>query len=64
MHWFYMWLVSKYNPMGAETIGRGMFHEGNNYWSKYQEEVADLKANLGSIASTGESTNFIRNGWV
>ena len=54
----------KYNPMGAETIGRGMFHEGNNYWSKYQEEVADLKANLGSIASTGESTNFIRNGWV
>ena len=50
--------------MGAETIGRGMFHEGNNYWSKYQEEVADLKANLGSIASTGETTNFIRNGWV
>ena len=54
----------RYNPMGAETIGRGMFHEGNNYWSKYQEEVADLKANLGSIASTGETTNFIRNGWV
>lgn len=54
----------KYNPMGAETIGRGMFHEGNNYWSKYQEEVNDLKANLGSIASTGETTNFIRNGWV
>lgn len=54
----------KYNPMGAETIGRGMFHEGNNYWSKYQEEVNELKANLGSIASTGETTNFIRNGWV
>lgn len=54
----------RYNPMGAETIGRGMFHEGNNYWSKYQEEVADLKANLGSIASTGETTNFTRNGWV
>ncbi len=54
----------KYNPMGAETIGRGMFHEGNNYWSKYTEECNDLKANLGSIASTGETTNFQRNGWV
>lgn len=54
----------RYNPMGAETIGRGMFHEGNNYWSKYQEEVEDLKANLGSIASIGETTNFIRNGWA
>lgn len=54
----------KYNPMGSETIGRGMFHEGNNYWSKYQEECNELKANLGSIASTGETTNFQRNGWV
>lgn len=54
----------KYNPMGSETIGRGMFHEGNNYWSKYQEECNDLKGNLGSIASTGETTNFQRNGWV
>lgn len=54
----------RHNPMGAETIGRSMFHEGNNYWSKYQEECADLKASLGSIASTGENTNFIRNGWV
>ena len=54
----------KYNPKGAETIGRGMFHEGNNYWSKYIEECNDLKANLGSIASTGETTNFERNGWA
>ena len=54
----------KYNPMGSETIGRGMFHEGNNYWSKYQEEINDLKNNLGSIASMGETTNSIRNGWV
>lgn len=61
-----VWYVAsrKYNPMGAETIGRGMFHEGNNYWSKYIEECNDLKANLGSIASTGETTNFQRNGWV
>lgn len=54
----------KYNPMGAETIGRGMFHEGNNYWTKYQEECNDLKANLGSIASTGETTSFQRGGWA
>lgn len=54
----------KYNPMGSETIGRGMFHEGNNYWSKYQAELAELKANLGSIGSTGETTNFYRGGWV
>lgn len=54
----------KYNPMGAETIGKGMFHEGNNYWSKYLAEVAELKANLGSISSMGETTNFYRNGWV
>lgn len=54
----------KYNPKGAETIGRGMFHEGNNYWGKYKEECDELKANLGSIASMGETTNFIRNGWA
>lgn len=57
-------VTRKYNPKGAETIGRGMFHEGNNYWTKFIEEIADLKANLGSIASTGESTNFNRNGWA
>lgn len=61
-----VWYVAsrKFNPNGAETIGRGMFHEGNNYRAMYNEEVASLKAQLGSIASTGESTNFERNGWV
>ena len=54
----------KYNPKGAETIGRGMFHEGNNYWSKYQEECNDLRNNLGNIASTGSTSNFERGGWV
>lgn len=54
----------KFNPMGAETIGRGMFHEGNNYWTKYQEEIQTLKANMASIGSTGENTNFQRGGWV
>lgn len=54
----------KYNPMGSETIGRGMFHEGNNYWSKYQAELNELKANYASIASQGASTGFERGGWA
>lgn len=53
-----------FNPMGAETIGRGMFHEGNNYWNKYQEEIATLKSNVANISSMGETTNFERGGWV
>ena len=54
----------KFNPMGAETIGRGMFHEGNNYWTKYQEEIQTLKANMASIGTTGVNTNFQLGGWV
>lgn len=54
----------RYNPKGAETIGRGMFHEGNNYWSKYIEECNDLKASLASTGSVGDNTNFYRGGWV
>lgn len=54
----------RYNPKGAETIGRGMFHEGNNYWSKYTEECNDLKASLASTGSVGDNTNFYRGGWV
>ena len=54
----------RYNPKGAETFGRGMFHEGNNYWSKYIEECNDLKASLASTGSVGDNTNFYRGGWV
>lgn len=53
-----------FNPKGAETIGRGMFHEGNNYWSKYKEEIEALRANMASIASTGETDKFQTGGWV
>lgn len=53
-----------FNPKGAETIGRGMFHEGNNYWSKYKEDIETLRANMASIASTGETTKFETGGWV
>jgi hypothetical protein len=50
--------------MGSETIGRSMYHEGNNYWSKYLAECQDLKNNIASITSTGEFSNFERGGWV
>lgn len=61
-----VWYVAsrKFNASGAETIGRGMFHAGNNYWTKYMEEINDIKANFGSIASNGESTTFQRGGWA
>lgn len=52
------------NPMGSETIGRGMFHEGNNYAAKYKEACDSLKMDLASIATTGYMSNFERGGWV
>lgn len=53
-----------YNPMGAETIGRGMFHEGNNYAAKYKEACDALKVDLPSNGTTGEMSAFHRGGWV
>lgn len=53
-----------FNPAGAETIGNGMYHEGQNYTAIYQAEVKSLKDNMGSIASMGENTNFYRNAWA
>lgn len=53
-----------FNPAGAETIGNGMYHEGQNYAAVYQNEIKSLKDNLGSIASIGETTNFYRNAWA
>lgn len=55
----------KFNPNGAETIGKGMYHEGNNYWAKYLEEINDLKNNLASTGSMGSNNAaFYRGGWV
>lgn len=53
-----------FSPKGNESVGQGMFHEGNNYTQKYINEVNELKANMGSIASMGETTAFQRGGWV
>lgn len=53
-----------FNPAGAETIGNGMYHEGQNYAAIYQNLVKELKENVGSIAAIGETTNFYRNGWA
>lgn len=53
-----------FNPMGSETIGRGMFHEGNNYAAKYKEACDSLKMDLPTNATTGVSTSFERGGWA
>ena len=53
-----------YNPAGAQTIARSMFHEGNNWRSMYEDECNRLKANLAGAKSFNEVSNFTRGGWV
>ena len=53
-----------YNPAGAETVARSMFHEGNNWRSMYEDECNRLKANLAGAKSFNEVSNFTRGGWV
>lgn len=53
-----------FNPMGSETIGRGMFHEGNNYAAKYKDACDSLKADLPGNMTAVENTNFVKGGWV
>ena len=53
-----------YNPAGAESVARSMFHEGNNWRSMYEEECNRLKANLAGAKSFNEVSNFARGGWV
>lgn len=53
-----------YNPAGAESIARSMFHEGNNWRSMYEDECNRLKANLAGAKSFNEVSNFTRGGWV
>ena len=53
-----------YNPAGAQTVARSMFHEGNNWRSMYEDECNRLKANLAGAKSFNEVSNFTRGGWV
>jgi len=53
-----------YNPAGAESIGRSMFHEGNNWSSKFNEECRQLKENLAGNKTSIAQSNFQRGGWV
>lgn len=53
-----------YNPAGAESISRSMFHEGNNWRSMYEDECTRLKANLAGAKSFNEVSNFTRGGWA
>ena len=53
-----------YNPAGAESVARSMFHEGNNWRSMYEDECNRLKANIAGAKSFNEVSNFTRGGWV
>lgn len=53
-----------YNPAGAESVARSMFHEGNNWRSMYEEECNRLKANIAGAKTYNEVSNFTRGGWV
>ena len=53
-----------YNPAGAQSVARSIFHEGNNWRSMYEDECNRLKANLAGAKSFNEVSNFTRGGWV
>lgn len=53
-----------YNPAGAESVARSMFHEGNNWRSMYEDECNRLKANIAGAKTFNEVSNFTRGGWV
>ncbi len=53
-----------YNPAGAESVARSMFHEGNNWRSMYEDECNRLKSNLAGAKSFNEVSNFTRGGWI
>lgn len=53
-----------YNPAGAESVARSMFHEGNNWTAKYHEEVSRLKSDMSGNKVAIEMTSFQRGGWV
>lgn len=45
------------NAKGAETIGRGMFHQGNNYRSMYESECMRLSNTIGDVAKVPDFTS-------
>jgi len=54
-----------YNSKGAETIGRGIFHEGNNYQTKFEQECTQLKASgFESDVMISDNSSFYNRGFV
>ena len=54
-----------YNSKGAETIGRGIFHEGNNYKTSFEQECAQLKAvGFENDVMITDNSNFYNRGFV
>lgn len=52
------------NAQGAETIGRGIFHQGNNYQQKYEAECAALKQQGLEMDIVMENDGIRRKGFV
>lgn len=54
-----------YNAKGAETIGRGIFHEGNNYQTKFEQEAASLKtAGFEVEQMIDDTSGFYNKGFI
>lgn len=54
-----------YNSKGAETIGRGIFHEGNNYKAMYESEINSLSiAGLEEDVMIDDTSGFYNRGFV
>lgn len=54
-----------YNAKGAETLGRVMFHEGNNYQTMYQNEIITLsQAGLENDTMISDVDTFHSRGFV
>lgn len=60
------YMVSRlFNSKGALTVGRTMFHEGNNYYDKFLRECDSLKQSDSEVTEQVDSTNgFIQKGFI
>jgi hypothetical protein len=53
------------NARGGETIGRGIFHEGNNYQQKYVDECNSLKLSNFEVEEISDmNANLHRQGFI
>lgn len=61
----YYMMSRLFNSKGALTIGRSMFHEGNNYYDKFIRECDSLRASDSEVTEQIDSVNgFIQKGFI